>query len=538
MLRSVGKLASRNFDLLVVGGGIYGAWTAYDAALRGLSVALIERDDWAAGTSSASSKLIHGGLRYLEQREFALVRRTLDERRRLARLGPHRVRPLRFLLPVYAGDRVGPWRLRLGLWLYDRLAGPDQPVPRARRLGASEARERWPLDTCGLRGAFTFGDCQTDDARFALEIVDGAVARGAVAANRVEATSLIVEGGRVRGAAVEDRETGATAEVRAGAVVACTGPWTARWVGARVPAFTRALRLTKGVHIVLPPLEVDDAFVIPSNEDRRVVFLIPWYGRTLVGTTDTDYSGTPDALRVEQREVAYLLDRVNRVLDPVRFGPGDVIAAFAGLRTLPRSGSLRPSEISREWRLDEPLPGLLVPVGGKFTSARADAAVAVDRALALLGRDPVPCATAELPFPWAPPDDYPAWNRRMLAAGLSLGLDEETSEYCQLRYGARVEQIYDLVHDTPELAHRIVPDAPFCLAEVVQAVRNEMALSLEDVLRRRVPLLLVSRLNETRLQLVVELVGQTLHWTVDRARHELATVLRTPPVPAAVPGPA
>ena len=205
MNRDLQRLSDEKFDLLVVGGGIYGAWTAYDAALRGFRVALIEKADWASGTSSASSKLIHGGLRYLEQMHFGLVKGALDERKLLTRLGPHRVTPLRFLIPVYKNTRAGHFRLRMGLWLYDRLAGSNQPVDHHESLSSNDVTTRYPhLNPNGLAGGLTYGDCQTDDAQFVLEIVDGADSAGAAIANYVKATRFLLSGGRVAGADTVD----------------------------------------------------------------------------------------------------------------------------------------------------------------------------------------------------------------------------------------------------------------------------------------------------------------------------------------------
>ena len=237
MKREFEKLRTGPFDLLVIGGGIYGAWIAYDAALRGLRVAIVEKEDWAAGTSSASSKLIHGGLRYLEHRHFGLVRRALDERRRLCRLAPHRMAPLRFVLPVYEGARAGRLRLKLGLWLYDRLGGKRQPVPRHESLARADFQRDYPfIEQDRLRGGFTYGDVVTDDARYTLEIVDGAIGAGVVAVNRAEAHGLLQEFGRVAGARIEDRETGKRIEVRA------TVPPTVPAPGVRISCAARTRR--------------------------------------------------------------------------------------------------------------------------------------------------------------------------------------------------------------------------------------------------------------------------------------------------------
>lgn len=524
MERDFRRLAGGPFDLLVIGGGVYGSWVAYDAALRGLRVALVEKDDWAAATSSASSKLIHGGLRYLERGHFRLVRKNLDERRRLARLAPHRVRPLRFVLPVYAGERVGRRRLRLGLWIYDRLAGGNQPVAPHGFVSRDELLRSYGLRPDGLRGGFTFGDCQIDDARFALEIVDGAIRAGTVAVNKARATALLMERNAVAGAVIRDQLTGETLEVSAGVTVDCTGPWCRQLVGEASPRAPKR-RLTKGVHLVMPPLPADEAFLLTTGKERRIVFLLPWYGRTLVGTTDTDFEGDPDDARVEQADVDYLLSMANRVLEGRPWKDEDVIASFVGLRTLAAKRNPSPSDVKREWRLVEPLGRLLTPIGGKYSSARSDAAVVVDRTFELLGRAAPSCATAERPFPWSPDRPYEEWSRDALLEGLAIGLDEETAETCQLRHGSRVAEVYELIRRSPVLARRVVADAPFCLAEVVHAVTGEMALTLEDVVRRRLPLLLISRLSESQLSGIAGLAGKFVGWSDLRRRREIEAVL-------------
>jgi glycerol-3-phosphate dehydrogenase len=533
MERDFGQLDDGPFDLLVVGGGIYGAWTAYDAALRGLRVALIEKDDWAGATSSASSKLIHGGLRYLEHGQLGLVRKTLDERRLLARLAPHRIRPLRFLFPLYAGDRVGRTRMRIGLWFYDWLAGGGQPVPPHSWLDRDELIDLVNIEPNRLRGGFTFGDCRTDDARFALEIVDGADGVGAVVVNRAKARELSVAGDRVVGASVEDREDGATLEVRAQTTVCCAGPWIGG-LSAIAGSSRVAARLTKGVHLVLPPLGGDDALVVSSNDDSRIVFLIPWYGRTLLGTTDTDHPGDPGEIQVEAADVAYLLERAYRVLRSPRWTDSDVISSFAGLRTLPATKDRNPSNVTREWKLVEPMDGLLVPVGGKYTSARSDAAAMVGRVLRRAGKPAGTALTEERPFPWCPVEPFDEWLTAAVREATGLGLDEPTAQTAALRYGSRFDRVLERVRENPALARRIVSDAPFCRAEIVHAVREEMARSLEDVVRRRIPLALVSRLDEQTLRDIGTLVGGQLGWSEARRRDEVdsLTTRYAPPVPA------
>ncbi len=518
MRRRFEALAGHGFDVLVIGGGIYGAWVACDAARRGLRTALVERDDWAAGTSSASSKLIHGGLRYLEYGRLGLVRKALAERRLLARLAPHRVRPLRFVLPVYRGGRVGPLRLRLGLALYDLLAGGDQPVPGHGRLSPAElARDFSFLEARGLRAAFTFGDCQTDDARLTLEVVAAAQEAGAVAANGAEAVDLLRAGGRVAGAWVEDRVTGRATEVEATVTVNCAGPWMPE-----LSADAPPVRLSKGVHLVLPALPVPDAFLLPAAEGGRVVFLIPWHGRTLVGTTDTPHEGPPAPAAVEPADEAALLGAANRVLAGAPWGAGDIISRFVGLRVLPDTGAAT-SAITREVRIHDHGDGLITPVGGKLTSARADAAAMVDMVVSRLGRGPRPCATGDRPLPWTPPTD-PAWRRQRQARGEELGMDPVTAHGVLDRLGSRVDELHRLLAERPDLARPLVAGAPFCRGEVAHAARHEMPLTLADILRRRLPLLLVAPPSATELADAAALAGEILGWDARRREAEIRAV--------------
>ena len=317
------------FDLLVCGGGIYGAWTAYDAALRGLRVALVEQRDWASATSSASSKLIHGGLRYLETYDFKLVRKALRERRMLLQAAPHRVWPLRFGVPVYADSRNGTLKLKAGLTLYDTLAGfPDDPM-RHHHFDHAHFSEHFPfLDDATLKGGFTYGDAQTDDARLVLELVAGAMAHGAVCVNYARLVKWKEDRGRVCGATVQDAVSDATAHVHARQYVSTAGQWTTATEQGRAWC-----RLSKGIHLVLPALPTSEAILLTAKSDGRVFFIIPWYGRTLLGTTDTDYRGDIDHVTVEAEEVDYLLAAANRYLKTA-WTKENVIGSYAGVRVM------------------------------------------------------------------------------------------------------------------------------------------------------------------------------------------------------------
>lgn len=514
------RLAKREFDLLVIGGGIYGAWTAYDAALRGLQVALIERDDWAAGTSSASSKLIHGGLRYLEGRHFGLVRKALVERARLARLAPHRVRQLRFVIPQYMGDRVSPKKLRLGLLLYDAIAAfaPMTGIHRAHDRAAMLADHPF-LNGDGLVGGASYGDAQTDDSRLVLELVSGAMAAGATAATRLEAVALLKLDGKVRAAAVRDHETGKELEVRATLTVGAVGPHLGGLGGVALPP----TRLTKGVHLVLPALPTEYAFTLTAKSDGRVFFLLPWYGRTLMGTTDTDFRGDPATAHPTEDDIAYLLDASGRLVTPA-WKRGDVIASFAGLRTLLDTPGTRPSSLRRDWVLAEPVPGLLVPLGGKLTSARVDAATTVDRALTLLGRKPGKSPTATKPLPWSPPADMTSWMMSAMTTGVRLGLDLPTAHDATLRQGTAVERLHKTLERDIKLGRRLDLELAFARAEIAVAAEHEHATRLIDIVRRRLPMALLARTSEPWLDDAGGIAAGVLGWSEERTASEIAAV--------------
>ncbi len=394
-------------------------------------------------------------------------------------------------------------------------------MPPHESLSRRALQERYGfLSRTGLRGGFTFGDCQTDDARFTLEIVDGAMETGVAAVNRAAASELLTAGGRVHGARITDAETGERIDVAAEVTVNCAGPWAAGLLERARNGGKPLCRLTKGVHLVLPPLPTDDAFLFLAPERGRVVFLMPWYGKTLLGTTDTDYHGDPDRVRVEPEDAAYLLAQANRMCE-ASWTESDVVGSFAGLRTLPATGHLRPSSISRELIVAEPLPGLIVPVGGKYTSARADAERIVDRVFARLGRRSPPCVTGLRPLPWTPEGDFDDWRAETTRRGLELGLDEAVVQHCQRRYGARLDRLYNLIAKLPKLAGRIVPEAPFCLGELVHAARFEMARDLDDVLARRIPLLHVARVSDEGRRLAARVLGKVLGWSDQRQQEEL-----------------
>lgn len=489
LIRNVSGLRKGGFDLLVIGGGIYGAWTAYDAAQRGLKVALIEKNDWGSGTSSASSKLIHGGLRYLEHYEFGLVRHALKERRTLSNIAPHLVRPLNFILPVWKGPRAGMFMLSAGLTLYDLLAFGDQPVPRHREYRSAKLLAEYPyIDPERLLGGFRYGDCQEDDARMTLMVVAAAQAHGAVCVNRISAQELLYNGQSFRGARLHDGSNGETFEITAECIAATAGPWAHQLLGKAAPK----VKLIKGTHLILPAIpHCKDAFLLTAT-DGRVFFVIPWYGRTLVGTTEKEVSSPAEAVPTPD-EISYLVNGVRNGLPGLGWTERDVIGAFAGVRTLQAEDEVNLSAVTREFVILEPRPRVIVPIGGKYTTSRCDSVDIVDRVFKSLGRKPPRSRTHAQGLPGSPPADVPfeQWHLGASQQLIAQGVDAEAADWLALRHGARISQIIELIAENPAWRVRLHADAPFIQAEAILAVREEMALSAEDVSRRRMPLSLL-----------------------------------------------
>jgi glycerol-3-phosphate dehydrogenase len=506
------------FDLLICGGGIYGAWTAYDAALRGLKVALVEQGDWAGATSSASSKLIHGGLRYLETYDFKLVRKALKERQLLLEIAPHRVWPLRFGVPVYADSRNGTLLLKAGLMLYDALAGFPGEIMRHRHFFKQGFSSRFPfLNDAGLHGGFTYGDAQTDDARLVLELVAGAMENGAVCLNYAKLIDWREEDGKVCGADVQDMLTGSALNVRARQCVSTSGRWA--MLSEQGQAWCR---LSKGVHLVLPALPAREATLLTSKKDGRVFFIIPWYGRTLLGTTDTDYRGAADRVQVEEADIDYLLEAANDYLKQA-WSRADVIGSYAGVRVMKQSDAADPSAVSRDWELKTTANGLHHAIGGKLTSAREDAVVIVDAVCAKLGVATACASKGSLP--WAPNRNFAEWVSESSALAQGLGIDDESGRWLMRRHGARITDVFAIAKETPQYAARIDPEVPLIYADLLLCARDEMAVHLVDLLRRRMPLLILTQLDAARLRHLAELLAPEFGWDVQRVADEMNACL-------------
>jgi glycerol-3-phosphate dehydrogenase len=511
-----------HYDLLVVGGGIFGAGVAREAALHGWRTLLVERGDLGEGTSSRSSKLIHGGLRYLEQARIRMVRESLRERLVLADLAPHLAWPLPFLVPVHAGGRLGRLRLRLGLWLYDRLARAPTAYA-SRMLSASELSSRAPaLRTGGLLGGGCYFDWQTLDSRLVLECALAAEESGARILTRTEASAAEGDPSVGYTVALRDLAGGTTWTAQARSLALTVGPWTGAWSrlggGSGPPA-----RLVSGVHVVVPEISADAAWLLTSALDGRVFFVLPFFGRTLIGTTDRDTDSPEPPL--EARDLDYLLESTNAALGDRRLAREDVISAFQGVRVLAGGRKTRPSRATRDEEIRVLANGAVAVAGGKLTTWRLTAHRILER-LARSAGLPLDDGTRSrrTPLPggcFGRHSDRAATVAALAAEG---GIDPSAAGALLQRYGSRAAGIARLLREDPRLRRPVSPRIPETAGEYLWLVRHEHARSLEDVLRRRTPRRLTDRLARSDLEAAACLLGAELAWDPERRALEVARV--------------
>jgi glycerol-3-phosphate dehydrogenase len=535
---AIRKLAAGPLDVLVIGGGITGAGAALDAASRGLRVGLVESRDLAAGTSSRSSKLIHGGLRYLEQGDFKLVKEALRERDLLvSRLAPHLVRPVPFLYPLYRKVVERPY-VGAGLVIYDALEGIKRPVPHHRHLTIRGALRRAPaLRPDRLAGAMLYYDAQVDDARYTVTVARTAVRHGATVVTRASAVTLLFSSGgttprtprgmsdgnarvsdthdgeRVTGARVRDEESGRTFDVVATSTIVCAGVWSDPVFAASGVRAGYQVRMSKGVHLVMPGSAIESETGMIIRTSKSVLFFIPTGDRWIVGTTDTEWSGDRAEPGATAEDVDYILGEANRVLARP-LSRSDVLAVYAGLRPLVAEpapvkhadakhadtkggadaaggggGSEKPTtKLSREHVVDAPLPGLVSIAGGKFTTYRLMAKDVVDAAVENFPRPVPPSVTGELPLLGA--DGLPAVRASARRLADDYGVPVASVEHLVARYGATAVEVLELIRADKSLGLTLGAGSPYLRAEVAYAVTHEGALHVTDVLARRVRLLI------------------------------------------------
>jgi glycerol-3-phosphate dehydrogenase len=514
------------FDVLIVGGGITGACAARDAARRGLSTAIVDKNDWAFGTSSRSSKLVHGGLRYLELYDFKLVFEACRERRRLLLNAPHVVWPQSFMFPIYKGDKNGLFMIDMGLWLYDFLALFRNVQPHQFH---GPKRILWvepQLDRERLKGGGQFYDCSTDDARLTLSHIQSAFLEGACCLSYARVVDLLRRDGMLCGARIRDEVGGEEFDLEARVVLNCTGPWTDIICKLDDPDAAPKLRPTKGSHVVVPweRVKAYNALPILSPSDDRLLFLIPWGDYALIGTTDTDYEGDYDTIHASAEDVEYILTAANRTLPKARLTLEDVVSTYAGLRPLIWEGGgtdVKESKVSREHSIYESHSGLISIAGGKLTTARSMAEELVDMAVRRLGErfdvGPVEhCTTRNAPVFGKDGVDYP---RRLERLAGELRLDGDIISKLQL-LGTGAIKVLGMIYDDASLAERLGDGIPYIEAEVVYAARHEMVVTLTDFMVRRS--LIYYEDGEQGLgcaEKVAEILGRELGWkTREKAR--------------------
>lgn len=521
-------LRTKELDILVIGGGIVGTGSALDATTRGLRVGLVEARDWAAGTSSRSSKLVHGGIRYLEQLDFRLVREALIERGLLLqRIAPHLVKPVRFLYPL-TKPLFERFYIGSGMLLYDLFSytgGRPPGVPHHRHLTKRQMLRAMPsLRSDAFIGGLTYYDAQVDDARYVANLARTASFYGAHVASRVRVEGFIKVGQRVVGVKAHDLETGEKFEIRARQVVNATGVWTddtQAMVGERGQFKVRA---SKGVHLVVPRDRIHSKLGLLLRTEKSVLFVIPWDRHWLIGTTDTDWHLDKAHPAATAADIDYLLEHVNKVL-AVPLTRDDVEGVFAGLRPLLAGESEETSKLSREHIVAHTVPGLVVVAGGKWTTYRIMAKDAVDEAVAALDGTISPSITEDIALLGAE-GYHAAWNKRAKIAR-AFGVHRARIEHLLNRYGVLTDELLDLIRERPELQEPLPGADDYLGVEVVYAVTHEGALHLDDVLARRTRISIEAwDRGVSAAPVAAKLMAGELGWSAARTRTEVATYLQ------------
>lgn len=472
MIRDIKRFSEWEYDLVVVGGGINGAAIANVAAKNGMKVALLEKGDFASGTSSKSTKLMHGGIRYLENLEFDLVREALKERFIQLRSVPHLVRPVAFTIPVYKKDRRPLWVMKMAVWLYDVLSGKYK-IGNHRVLTPEEIHEIEPLvEQNDLVGGVMYYDAQMDDARVCLENVLNAAQKGAHVANYVEVTGFLKENGKARIVRAFDLTNQRPLSIRTKKIICAGGPWTNQLLKIDHKISKKKVRLTKGAHIVYSGQLTQNAVLMTSRQSRRIIFAIPWMGNTLIGTTDTDFVGSPDDVQVKSQDIDYLFKEIARFFPTVQFQRKNILSVFAGLRPLIRRYG-NPNNLSRKHTVIESFSGILFVIGGKYTTYRKIAEDCVKKV--------APIASDDKYLLYGSGGFYETVSQ----AAQRYGVQEKTVEYLRGLYGTRYSDVLELTEGDATLRNPICNCSPTIGAQIVYSIQVEMAQLTEDIVWRR-----------------------------------------------------
>ena len=522
---ALSSLAKDQFDILVIGGGVTGVGAALDAASRGLKVALVEASDIASGTSSRSSKLIHGGLRYLEQYDFKLVREALHERELMvSSIAPHLVKPLAFLYPLHEKVRERTY-VGAGLALYDALRGFKRALPGHKHISQKKIAEIAPsLRPDIVTGAVKYFDAQVDDARHTMMIARTAARHGAVIATGVKVESLIRDGKRVTGVKARDIETGKLITIKATATVMCAGIWSDQLHDSFGIKPGYHVTMSKGVHIVLPKKAINSTEGVILKTPVSVLFLIPWNNQWLVGTTDTPYTEDRSKPLADRSDVEYIINEANKVLKP-KLKIEDVIGVYAGLRPLVSNNKdSETTKLSREHTVDRSAPGFVSIAGGKYTTYRVMGKDVIDLAAVELRRLVADSVTSKLPIVGA--DGYFALAQQVDRIAEESGLSVESVSHLLNRYGSLMSEVLEIIDENPKLAQPVTKDLPYLKAEIYYAVSHEGARSVDDVLSRRTRLAFEAPDSAMHLvDDVAAIIAPVLGWTAKQKKDSINAYL-------------
>jgi glycerol-3-phosphate dehydrogenase len=535
MKRFIEQYNGETFDLAIIGGGITGAAVAYDAASRGFSVAIIEKGDFGAATSSATSKLIHGGLRYLANAEFGLVRESLHERRTLENIAPNLVHPLPGLIATYSdrGLMNGKSAMRAGMYLYDVLSydkgrtwDKSKRLPNHRTLSRKEViAQEGNVKPEKLNGGFVYYDCLSAfPERLTLAFVKSAVKYGAKAANYLRVDEFVIEGKKVKGLEVTDLLTGTTSTVKASLVVNCTGPWADILLSKALHRESeRQIRRSEGIHIIVKKM-VNDHMVGFKTLRGRHVFFIPWRGHTLVGTTDREYVGNPDEYRVSRASVTEFLEEVNESFGDGAIRYQDILHTYGGLRPLVETQTSGTYSQSRRYEVydnaDDGVDGLITVEGGKYTTSRNLAEKVMEAVARKSGRAPGKCVTAEQRLAGCDIADLAAFNESLRAA---KGLPAETALYLGTAFGTDWRAVADIAAADPALAKPLNGTGEI-LAEVAYAARHEMARTLKDIMMRRTGFGTLGNPGGAVIEKVASVAAAELGWDAAKKKKEIDSI--------------
>ncbi len=517
-ISNIEKMQEQELDLVIIGGGINGAGVARDATARGMSVALIEASDFASGTSSRSSKMIHGGIRYLENMEFKLVFEALNERSRLFEMAPHLVHPIRFMLPLYKDSRVGMFKMGLGMWLYDALALFQVPEMHE-RMNAKTSVEHMPaLRQDALSGSYIYSDAYMDDDRLVHETLRSANENGAVCANYVKATGAAFhENGHISAVFCEDQLSKNKFSIKARHVISTVGPWTDRLGNALLKDWKNILRPTKGIHLTLPKhrLPLSSAVVMAAEKSDRIVFGIPRHDMIIIGTTDTDFKESPESVVATAEDVKYLLEITDQYFPGAKITSQDVIASYAGVRPLVKDDSSSEGKTSREHTILRDPRGVTFVAGGKYTTYRLMAEQIVDAALHSFSvEERVKFKKVDTAVPLNSYTSPTAFAQAQYSASVwaaNTGHSLEDMALLAERYGM----------EAAEILQRNPQGATYWQLEAAQAIDYTMCMSLKDFYTRRVPLFLGHRTHGVELlEKIGEVFREKLGWTDEQMKAE------------------